>query len=194
MRHLPVCVKLLEPSGALFLSSAGGSLFTLRDVLDARHSNVARGTMCGANCTRVSRHGAGCPVPAWWNGRHARLKICFLYRSAGSSPAAGTINSSICSVFKGFSVKLIHWKGTPMTHFTASDLTTANLIELLFARLEADNDYQGMILLADLEGHRADVLLQDVAQMTAVSELKVTNSVRGSQESLESRSSSTLTS
>lgn len=75
MRHLPVCVKLLEPSGALFLSSAGGSLFTLRDVLDARHSNVARGAGRGASCPRVSRHRDGCPVPVWWNGRRAGFKI-----------------------------------------------------------------------------------------------------------------------
>lgn len=75
MKHLPVCVKLLEPLSALKVSSAGGFFFALWDVLDARHSNVARGTLCGANCTRVSRHGAGCPVPAWWNGRHEGLKI-----------------------------------------------------------------------------------------------------------------------
>lgn len=81
-----------------------------------------------------------------------------------------------------------------MTHFTASDLTTANLIELLYARLEADNDHQGMHLLAELEGHRADVLLQDVAQMTAISELKVTNIVRDLQESLEIRCSSAVNS
>ncbi|MCR9193555.1 MAG: hypothetical protein NXH88_02420 [Hyphomonas sp.] len=80
-----------------------------------------------------------------------------------------------------------------MTHFTAPALSTANLIELLYARLEADNDHQGMILLAELEGHRADVLLQDVSQMVAMREHKATNIVRNSQESLESRFSSTVT-
>ena len=29
-------------------------------------------------------------MPAWWNGRHWRLKISWPYGRAGSSPAAGT--------------------------------------------------------------------------------------------------------
>lgn len=74
-----------------------------------------------------------------------------------------------------------------MTHFTASGLTTANLIELLYARLEADNDHQGMLLLAELEGHRTGVLLQDVSQMVALREHKTTIVIKDSQESLESR-------
>jgi hypothetical protein len=28
-------------------------------------------------------------TPTWWNGRHDRLKICFLSRSIGSSPIVG---------------------------------------------------------------------------------------------------------
>ena len=31
------------------------------------------------------------PVPAWWNGRHNRLKICRSKGRASSSLAAGTI-------------------------------------------------------------------------------------------------------
>ncbi|MCR9224060.1 MAG: hypothetical protein NXH70_08310 [Hyphomonas sp.] len=79
-----------------------------------------------------------------------------------------------------------------MTHFAASALSTANLIELLYARLEADNDHQGMILLAELEEHRADVLLQHVSQMVAIREHEATNTMRDSQESLESRFSATV--
>lgn len=29
-------------------------------------------------------------MPLWWNGRHARLRIWYLKRCAGSSPVSGT--------------------------------------------------------------------------------------------------------
>ena len=43
------------------------------------------------------------PIPAWWNGRHNRLKICRYVNRAGSSPVVGNL------YFEKYKNKFLHY-------------------------------------------------------------------------------------